>query len=1179
VGNGALTRSEPIAGYTPIERIGAGGYGEVWKADAPGGLVKAIKFVYGHMDDARAARELKALNRIKQVRHPFLLSLERIEVVDGQLLIVTELADMSLKDRYEECRGEGLTGIPREELLIYLRDAADALDYMREKFSLQHLDVKPENLLLVGGRVKVADFGLVKDLHEVSMSMMGGMTPVYAPPEVFDDRASEYSDQYSLAIVYQEMLTGVLPFPGRTPAQLAAQHLHSPPLIGSLPQQDREPISQALAKDPTQRYPSCKALVDELLTADRPRSAAGGEDTSDPPRAESNVETATLASSDTSHRSQGGQLVAPSDSSEESGVAPTLPPRPSDVRRSSQLRKVVASLAPAPVYDLPPLELMASDFGLRPTLIVGAGGTAGNILLSLRRRLYERFGSLDGLPAWDVLLLDTDRKQLGQSMQADAAYALSAPHQTLAIPLRRPQDYRSDSKKFLNWLSRRWLYNIPRSLETNGIRPLGRLALVDHGRTVAERIRDSLARITDGDAIQRSLDTSGMNLRNRSPRIFVLASSSGGTGSGMVLDLGFALRQALAEFALPDDGLSAMLLHATSHDPNAAELSIANTYACLTELFHYEQANQPYPGAPSLGLEATRPEEKPFEDTYLVHLGDGLSPDEYAEAADRVANYLYLDTTTAAGACLDQCRALTKRSSKSATREPQLRSFGISEIACDVGRAAQSEADRVCRRVVQRWLGRNESSKKGDESRSRFNRRDVEKAAAECATTARLDVGMLLTHLHVMVERTLGHDASSLARQMSEEHLSGGSQHVESAIPKLFKAIEATVEGRVSTDDEDDESQAVQMALSDHVALLSKEQLDAIRRYVLELANEPAGRLTAAEYAKEWFAKHFDQMRTELSAERDNSEQEKQELRQKLSMAKPQRSGVMLAFWSRKNARREPENGLEADLTRYCELRLRDVAIGALGELLDANSHQLRKIDAQILQMRRVLERLTESFQSSPKASASPTRSADRNGDPAASIDLTASVQCALHESLSELMGRIDARFQEDFLSRRGGLSVLAEGDAELVGALPQALRQAAWTTMREAAQQVDVAGVFLDQQADVEPIKQLLRQCPSSAMPAVLEAGGAKRMLAVLPLGDGAERLQELVDEVIEVAPTVVRDADRGITFCCEAEQLPLAKLAARIVLHHPNAAKLAGRIHSRNDVDWTEFQLPGQS
>ncbi|NQU26204.1 MAG: protein kinase family protein, partial [Candidatus Nealsonbacteria bacterium] len=145
--------AEVVAGYTVSERIGVGGYGEVWKAEAPGGLTKAIKFIYGCLDDERAVGELKALNRVKEVRHPFLLSLERIEVIDGQLLVVTELADSSLTQRFQQCLDSDLPGIPREELLIYMHDAADALDYMSENHSLQHLDIKPENLLIVGGRV------------------------------------------------------------------------------------------------------------------------------------------------------------------------------------------------------------------------------------------------------------------------------------------------------------------------------------------------------------------------------------------------------------------------------------------------------------------------------------------------------------------------------------------------------------------------------------------------------------------------------------------------------------------------------------------------------------------------------------------------------------------------------------------------------------------------------------------------------------------------------------------------------------------------------------------------------------------------------------------------------------------------------------------------------------------
>src|SRR5262245_60299461 len=82
---------QPIPGYRLIERIGKGGYGEVWKCEAPGGLFKAIKFVFGELgsigdNSATAEQELQSLQRVKLIRHPFLLSVERVEIIRDQLI-------------------------------------------------------------------------------------------------------------------------------------------------------------------------------------------------------------------------------------------------------------------------------------------------------------------------------------------------------------------------------------------------------------------------------------------------------------------------------------------------------------------------------------------------------------------------------------------------------------------------------------------------------------------------------------------------------------------------------------------------------------------------------------------------------------------------------------------------------------------------------------------------------------------------------------------------------------------------------------------------------------------------------------------------------------------------------------------------------------------------------------
>src|SRR5207245_10948732 len=134
------------------------------------GLFKAIKFVFGNIhsldiDGARAEQELKALNRVKEVRHPFVLSMDRIEVVGGELVIVMELADRNLHEAYEECLQAGLVGIPRDTLFRYIRDAAEARDHMNEKPGLQPLDTKPRSPCLVSDPVMLADLGLRKHLH------------------------------------------------------------------------------------------------------------------------------------------------------------------------------------------------------------------------------------------------------------------------------------------------------------------------------------------------------------------------------------------------------------------------------------------------------------------------------------------------------------------------------------------------------------------------------------------------------------------------------------------------------------------------------------------------------------------------------------------------------------------------------------------------------------------------------------------------------------------------------------------------------------------------------------------------------------------------------------------------------------------------------------------------------
>jgi serine/threonine protein kinase len=259
----------PVPGYRLLEPLGKGGFGEVWKCEAPGGLFKAIKFVTNSEQNSSATtQELEALQRVKLIRHPFILSLDRVEVIDGVLVIIMELADQSLHGLYDECRNQGAAGLPRERLLLWMTEAAEALDWMNFEHGLQHLDIKPHNLFIVSNHLKIADFGLVRSHADGStLPNVAGMTPLYAAPEFLQGSVSPTTDQYSLAVVYQQLLSGSVPFWNTDLRDLVRRVLNSQPDLNLLPATDRPAVARALSKKPEERFPSCQDFVAALREA------------------------------------------------------------------------------------------------------------------------------------------------------------------------------------------------------------------------------------------------------------------------------------------------------------------------------------------------------------------------------------------------------------------------------------------------------------------------------------------------------------------------------------------------------------------------------------------------------------------------------------------------------------------------------------------------------------------------------------------------------------------------------------------------------------------------------------------------------------------------------------------------------------------------------------------------
>ena len=267
---------QQLGNYQLVSLLGRGDFAEVYlgqHVELP--MQAAIKVLHAHLSAQKINEFQQEAKTIAKLIHPHIVSVLDFGMSkDIPFLVMDYCPNGTLRQRHP--KGARL---PLLTVVAYVRQIADALQYAHSQKHIHH-NVKPENMFIgQHDDILLSDFGIASTAHNTFFSSRQAFvgTPPYMAPEQIKLYRRRESDQYALAIVTYEWLTGKLPFLG-TPEEIATKHLSVQPpsllqKLPNLPASVEEVVFKALAKDLRDRFPSEQDFATALEEASQTKQS------------------------------------------------------------------------------------------------------------------------------------------------------------------------------------------------------------------------------------------------------------------------------------------------------------------------------------------------------------------------------------------------------------------------------------------------------------------------------------------------------------------------------------------------------------------------------------------------------------------------------------------------------------------------------------------------------------------------------------------------------------------------------------------------------------------------------------------------------------------------------------------------------------------------------------------
>jgi hypothetical protein len=725
------------------------------------------------------------------------------------------------------------------------------------------------------------------------------------------------------------------------------------------------------------------------------------------------------------------------------------------------------------------------------------------------------------------------------------------------------------------------------------------LALLTHGNRVREGVATVISRSSAREAAGSGPQKEDFAARDSTaPRVIVIGSIGGGTGSGAIPDVAYALRSELKRRGLSDEQVHGVLLHAEPRSHADRDKARANAYATLNELHHFSCPGSHFPGEPLLNVPPFHGDNATFAGTHLLLLGDSQGDAEWDLATDQAAEFVYGVAFTPAARLLDIQSAAANGMSAGGDEQLLLRSYHVLSLGAGSSPTV-SEAIRLARNdVIRLWRqGSPPAAEPGVSSpglSSLSNRTAILNSVASqsgCSQTqAELAVKNQLTQLALemtgfladaaeVVKLEVGEGEEQFVAKLVDDCLSttqdqpSGSERTATILAMIDRFLQA--EFQEDREGPGDDQLFAQMA--SRLAVRARGRINSLLDWIRSFVN-------AAQVRIEGARQHAVAAQQLLQALHESAQTQASELHKRvIEIGMTAQSDEIhcserarFGGWSLR--RKKPDDKFRECLKSYSAACLDELLNRAVAKVARMVVAEVSTLIEQLDRLSRDLNRLAGPSQASSAAAQNARLDADEDMPEGSAPELQA-YRRMLHEQLricrNDIARQIDTVVERQLSANGQGILTFLDSEADLQRWLGRPLDAASRQTVLSYVQGINA---------------QLISACGTESECPAMRHLGALISARLVPAADTphsniGERILIIPDEAecstlrtrlgsLSHAASIVQGRKCDITLCSVHRAAALEQTAHEIIKGVEQYKELANRLHTRVDITWRPFK-----